>query len=223
MEGETQNGHPPDAGSFFSFLLSLDGPSNRELAEDWIGDRDGLLVFSGLYSATVMVFIVGGNNKMLCTPIAANAHLIAQMSYDLINMLSENGTYNDIQLATSQSPTLYRPSVSILINVIWSTSLALSLFCTIFGIYLRRWAIRYLLHHTPHMDPRIPRHRRLQPIDRLDKFRPSALVALMRLFLALSIFLFYFGFVLFLIQIGVSPVLVFLSSLMIAGLFFFRT
>lgn len=45
MEGGTQNGHPPVVGSSFSFLLSLDGPSNRELAEDWIGDRDGLLVF----------------------------------------------------------------------------------------------------------------------------------------------------------------------------------
>lgn len=165
-----------------------------------------------------MVFIVGGNNKMLCTPIAANAHLIAQMSYDLINMLSGNGTHNDIQPATPQSPTLYRPSVSILINVIWSASLTLSLFCAVFGIYLRRWAIRYLLHHSPHIDPRIARHRRLQPIDQLDKFRPSALVALMHLLLALSIFLFYFGFALFLIQISVSPVVVFLSYLVIVGL-----
>ena len=45
---------------------------------------------SGLCSATIVVFIAGGNRKMTCGPIGANALIIAQVSYDLMGML--NGT-----------------------------------------------------------------------------------------------------------------------------------
>jgi hypothetical protein len=46
MDGGAQSGPPPFSGSFFSFVLSLeDMRSRKDLAEDWLGDRDGILVF----------------------------------------------------------------------------------------------------------------------------------------------------------------------------------
>jgi hypothetical protein len=46
-EGTTRNGYTslPFPGPFFALFLSLDMRSRKELAEDWIEDRDGLLVF----------------------------------------------------------------------------------------------------------------------------------------------------------------------------------
>jgi hypothetical protein len=188
---------------------------------------------SGLFSATTMVFMAGGNHKMLCGPIAANALLIAQMSYDLINML--NGTHDDTVAAAQlpkspPSPASYQPGVSTWVNTVWSISLAFSLACTFFGVSLKRWASRYLLllQDSPQIDPRIPRSRprprrhRSQVAEEPDPdtFGPSMIVALMHLFLPLSVFLFYFGLMLFLIGIGVSPSLVVVSSLVIAGVLY---
>jgi hypothetical protein len=46
MDGGTQRGRPSFVGSFFSFVLSFeDMRSRKELAEDLIGDTDGLLMF----------------------------------------------------------------------------------------------------------------------------------------------------------------------------------
>jgi hypothetical protein len=171
---------------------------------------------SGLFSVTIIVFIIGGNNKMLCNPIMENALLITQMSNDLISML--NGTRNGAPPAT---PSLvpYRPNVANWINVIWSTSLTFSLASTFFGIFLRRWAYRYLLNNLRPIDHRIHRHR-LKRSEKLDTLRPLALVSLIHLFLPLSVFLFFFGLMIFLVHIGVSPTLVIVSSLVIAGLLY---
>jgi hypothetical protein len=46
MDGGTRRGYPSLVRSFFSVVLSLeDARSRKELAEDWIGDKDGLLIF----------------------------------------------------------------------------------------------------------------------------------------------------------------------------------
>jgi hypothetical protein len=46
MNGGAQSGPPSFSGSFFSFVLSLeDMQSRKDLAEGWLGDKDGILVF----------------------------------------------------------------------------------------------------------------------------------------------------------------------------------
>jgi Family of unknown function (DUF6535) len=173
----------------------------------------------------IMVFIAEGNGKMFCSPIAANALIIAQMSYDLMGVL--NGTHNATQQASLQvppPPILYRPNVSIWINVIWTISLAFSITCTFLGWSLRRWAFRYLLHASPHIDSRDPRQ--LQAIEELEAFRPSTMIALVHFLLPLSVFLFYVGAILFMIHTDVSTGLAFVSILVIVGIpyvFFFPT
>jgi hypothetical protein len=70
------------------------------------------------------------------------------------------------------------------------------------------------------IDHRIFRHHRLKGGEKPDRLRPLALVTLIRLFVPLSVFLFFFGLMIFLVHIGVSPGLVTISSLVIAGLLY---
>ena len=173
-----------------------------------------------------MVFIIGGNDKMRCNPIAENALWIAQMSNDLIGMLDgthEGTTTPPLATPTTTSPSFapyYRPNVSLWINVIWSTSLTFSLASTFFGIIVRRWAVRYLLNNMHRIDTRIPRHIRSKAGEDVDTPRPLALDTLIRLFLPLSVALFFLGLVIFMVHIGVSPALVFVSSLVPAWLLY---
>ena len=46
MDGGAQSGPRLLSGSSFSFVLPLeDMRSRKDLAEDWLGDQDGILVF----------------------------------------------------------------------------------------------------------------------------------------------------------------------------------
>lgn len=205
--------------SFFSFVLSLeDMRSRKDLAENWLGDEDGILVFSGLFSVMIIVFIIGGNDKMRCNPIIENALWIAQMSNDLDSML--DGIHEGTLPATATTPSFvpYRLNVSLWINVIWKTSLTFSLASTFFGIIVRRWAVRYLLNNLHRIDTRIPRHIRSQAGEDVDTSRPLTLDTLIRRILPLSVALFFLGLVIFMLHIGVSPALVFISSLVLAWL-----
>ncbi len=195
MDGGAQSGPPSFSGSFSSFVLSLrDMRSRKDLAEDWLGDKDGILVFvrrtrlssplshimrdlslnqSGLFSVMIIVFIIGGNDRMLCNPIAENA-----------------------------------------------TSLTFSLASTIFGVIVRRWATRYLFGGLHRIDTRIPRHIRLQASEDIDTSRPVQLDALIHLFLPLSVTLFFVGLMIFMLHIGISSSLVLVSSLVLGWLLY---
>ena len=169
----------------------------------------------------IIVFIIGGNDKMLCNPIAENAQLIAKWSNDLISML--DGTHEGISPATATTPPSsvpHHPNVSLLINVIWTSSLTFSLASTIFGVIVRRWAVRYLFNGLHRIDTRIPRHIRLQASEDIDTSRPVQLDALIHLFLPLSVALFFIGLMIFMLHIGISSTLVFASSLVLAWLLY---
>jgi hypothetical protein len=169
----------------------------------------------------IIVFIIGGNDKMRCNPIAENALWMAQMSNDLINSMLD-GTHEGTPPATAVTPSFvpYRPNVSLWINVIWTTSLTFSLASTFFGIIVRRWAVRYLFNNLHRIDTRIPRHIRSQASEDVDTSRPLALDTLIRLFLPLSVALFFLGLVIFMVHIGISPALVFVSSLVLGWLLY---
>ena len=170
----------------------------------------------------VIVFIVGGNDQMRYNSIAEAAaeyaFWIAKFSDDLISML--NGTHEGTPPATAIAPpsVTYRRTVSLFINAIWTTSLAFSLASMFFGIMVRRWAVRYLLGGLHRIDTRIPRHIRSRASEDADTSRPVALVALIHRTLPLSVALFFLGLVIFMVHIGISLALMFVSSLVLAWL-----
>lgn len=75
---------------------------------------------------------------------------------------------------------------------------------------------------THRIDTRIPRHIRSQAGEDVDTSlaRPLALDTLIRLFLPLSVALFFLGLVIFMVHIGISPALVFVASLVLAWLLY---
>jgi hypothetical protein len=48
--GVTRNRHPLIDLASWSFLLALEARNDKELAEDWVQDKDGILVFVRLVS-----------------------------------------------------------------------------------------------------------------------------------------------------------------------------
>lgn len=141
------------------------------------------------------------------------------LSYHLLDILNLNGTDNGTQpavLPPSPMSESFRPSVSIWINVIWPINLTLGLMCTFFGWCLSRLLSLQLTSHrfARSTSLSITGHRGTR---RVPAVSASAMVALLRFFLPLSVFLSYFGLIVFLIHIDVTTGLAFVSLLVVAG------
>ncbi len=95
-----------------------------------------------------------------------------------------------------------------------------SLASTFFGMIVRAWAIRFFFNNLHRIDPRISRHIQLKSGEDVDTLRPLAFVTLIRFFLPLSVALLSLGLVIFMIHIGISPVLVIILLLVLIWLLY---
>ncbi|KAN0137389.1 hypothetical protein V8E53_004834 [Lactarius tabidus] len=168
---------------------------DKDVIESWKGDTDGILVFTGLFSATVATFIVESYQNLSPNPTDTTNALLGQITQQLVNISS--GTPVTILPAQSNQP--FKPTASaVRVNVLWFASLVLSLTCALSATLMQQWARRYkelAQHHgAPHRRGRI----RAYIFDGIRKFGMARAVATMPLLLHISVFLFFAGLVEFL-------------------------
>ncbi|KAI0259113.1 hypothetical protein BC834DRAFT_1019804, partial [Gloeopeniophorella convolvens] len=56
--GVPSDGSDAELAQFWSFLLKRTEKRGKELVDSWKGDAEGILIFTGLFSATVAVFAI---------------------------------------------------------------------------------------------------------------------------------------------------------------------
>ncbi|KAI0258901.1 hypothetical protein BC834DRAFT_550524 [Gloeopeniophorella convolvens] len=166
-----------------------------KMTEGWKGDADGILVFTGLFSATVATFLVGSYQNLQPTPQDISAFHIANM-YRLLADPNATSVPNHFALATSVPATSPKASV-IWINILWSLSLLISLSCALLATLLQRWARHYLQvtqrQYSPHKRARI----RAYFAEGVDSLRLPWVVEALPALLHVSVFLFFAGLVVF--------------------------
>ncbi|KAJ6551290.1 hypothetical protein B0H19DRAFT_1263959 [Mycena capillaripes] len=109
---------------------------DKVLVESWRDDMQGILIFAGLFSATVTGFLIESYKSLNADPGDAVVRLLTQISRQLDAM--NNGTGGSV---TSRLPASFAPSASSLIcNTLWFISLGLSLSCALIAILLGQWA-----------------------------------------------------------------------------------
>ncbi|KAH9033187.1 hypothetical protein EDB83DRAFT_2229415, partial [Lactarius deliciosus] len=165
-----------------------------EDVENWKGGADDILIFTGLFSATVASLIALSYPNLQQGPNATTEYLLAQISQQL-SSATTNGTSPAASLPT-QSP--FSPSVTmVFINSVWFLSLVLSLTCALIATLLQQWARRYRQiiqrNHPPHVRAQI----REYFSQGARKFRIFLLVETLPLLLLVSVFLFFSGLVAF--------------------------
>ncbi|KAI0300852.1 hypothetical protein BC826DRAFT_905448, partial [Russula brevipes] len=195
--------HGDSSGALFSMYLSRAEKFDKERSESWQGNADGILVFTGLFSATVAGFIIEGYKSLKPDPGIATVSVLAQLSQQLAGL--SNGTYVSAVDPTIVTGLPFSPSASaIWVNALWFASLVTSLTCALLATLLQQWARRYLRRtqrrYSPHARARI----RAFFAEGADRFRLSAVVEVLPALLHLSVFLFFAGLVIFLIDIRSS-------------------
>ncbi|VDB92622.1 unnamed protein product [Peniophora sp. CBMAI 1063] len=165
---------------------------DRIQTESWKGDTDGILIFTGLFAATVAAFLV--ESYQLLSPNSADVSsvLLAQISSQLAQL--GNGTSAPAQAL----PPFEVPRYAVTLNILWFMSLLLSLMSALASTLMQQWTRRYL-RATQHRGParkRGPVHVFLHRGTR--RFKLSLVVDCIVWLLHAAVFLFISGLLVFL-------------------------
>ncbi|KAI0058360.1 hypothetical protein BV25DRAFT_1919412 [Artomyces pyxidatus] len=180
------------SGPLWSVYLSQADKRDKELSESWEGDTQGILVFTGLFSATISGFILESYQDLTPDPNDSVITLLSQISQQLA--VASNGTGATPPFVPSQRP--FRPSTSsIRVNTLWFLSLTISLTCALAATLMQQWARQYFLsshrHSSPHKRARV----RAYLYEGVERFGLMRVVQSIPTLLHISVFLFFIGLI----------------------------
>ncbi|KAJ7315579.1 hypothetical protein DFH08DRAFT_612627, partial [Mycena albidolilacea] len=172
---------------------------DKSLVESWKSDMEGLLIFAGLFSASLTAFII--ENYKTLTPGTGDAtvQILTQISQQLAASMSGNMT-----APPPPSSHCTPPAASLKCNIFWFISLGLSLTCALISTLLQQWA-RDFLHRADMRSSPIIRARLFSFLYYgLKQFNMHIVVDIIPLLLHASLVLFFAGLVAFLIPINIG-------------------
>ncbi|KAN0137306.1 hypothetical protein V8E53_004751 [Lactarius tabidus] len=189
-------GDPSDG--LWSLYLTEAEKQDKVVIESWKGDTEGIIVFTGLFSATVATFIIESLQNLSPDSGDTTNALLAQITQQLVN-ISSGAPLTSVVAQSGQS---FKPTASaIRVNVLWFLSLILSLNCALSATLMQQWARRYQeLAQRPGAFHRRGRMR-AYIFDGISRFGMARAVSTMPTLLHLSVFLFLTGLVEFLFPI----------------------
>lgn len=164
---------------------------DKTLIEGWKADMDGILIFSGLFSASVTAFIME-SYKTLIPSTNDSGHtvlLLSQISQQLANL--SNGTITDIPPYRPFTPT----DSALRVNAIWFLSLCFGLLCALAATLVQQWARHYTQaierRPAPHKKARI----RAYLYQGMESFGMRTVVEGIPTLMHIAVFLFFAGLV----------------------------
>ncbi|KAF8167459.1 hypothetical protein B0H34DRAFT_792182 [Crassisporium funariophilum] len=220
-EGYQPYSYDDPSANLWSAYLSKSEKYDKTLALNWKGDMDAILIFAGLFSASVTAFIIESYKTLNPDPNNTTVFLLAQISQQLASMSNSN--------ATSAMPSLvelgqesFSPSISAIVcNVLWFLSLAFSLICALSATLVEGWTRHYLQACNSKPAPQDRARITAYLFQGIKKYRMATVVETIPMLLHTSLFFFFAGLVAFLIPINSSIEYLILGMLIICCSLYF--
>ncbi|KAI0304239.1 hypothetical protein BC826DRAFT_218504 [Russula brevipes] len=188
------------------------GDFDNRAATAWKDDADGILVFTGLFSATVGAFIIESYKKLSPDSGGQTVVLLGQISQQLGNFTG--GTSFRPQVSEPFSPG----ASMIWVNAMWLMSLVLSITSALFATLQQQWARRYVEIPQIPSDPNDRARVRSFLFLGIRKYKMRLAIETAPTLLHLSVFLFFVGLVIFFFTIHKTVAIIVTISV---GLFAF--
>ncbi|KAN0140394.1 hypothetical protein V8E53_001603, partial [Lactarius tabidus] len=177
---------------------------DKKMAENWKDDADGILIFTGLFSAAVASLISVSIQDLQQNPQDTSNFYLANMYQATINPNSSS--------SLPASPPLFSPpNHAVWVNALWFLSLVISITCALLATLLQQWARRYLKVTQPRYSPHKRARIRAFFAEGVDKFLLPWAVEALPTMLHLSLFLFFAGLSVFLWNVNLTILKVVLS------------
>ncbi|KAH9959213.1 hypothetical protein BC827DRAFT_520274 [Russula dissimulans] len=202
QQDEIPPGDSDSSGAIFSMYLERAEEEDRKMVESWKGDADGMLVFTGLFSAAVAALLAISVPDIRPNSQDTSAFYLAH----IYQQLSEsNGTQVTIPSSLSDPTQPFSPPISSLwVNGFWFLSLCISLTCALLSTLLQQWARRYLRVAYPRLSPHKRARIRAFYSEGVVRLRVPYTVEALPALLHLSLFLFFAGLGVFLFSVHLT-------------------
>ncbi|KAJ6571267.1 hypothetical protein B0H19DRAFT_1255256 [Mycena capillaripes] len=191
---------------------------DKALVESWKSDMEGMLIFAGLFSASLTAFVIESYKTLNPDSGDATVRLLTQISLQFA--ASSNGSTYSVPATPG-----FTPSASALTcNALWFTSLGLSLSCALVATLLEQWA-RNFIHRSEIRSAPLIRARIFSFLYYgLRRFDLHLVVDIIPLLLHAALLLFLAGLVAFLIPVNIFMAAVAAAIwVIIAGVYSFLT
>ncbi|KAH9011956.1 hypothetical protein EDB83DRAFT_348005 [Lactarius deliciosus] len=173
---------------------------NEKMVEGWKADAEGILVFTGLFSAAVASLISVTIQDIRPNPQDTSNFYLANIYQATLADLGSNASAS---LPVSP-PQFSPPKYAVWVNSLLFMSLVISITCALLATLLQQWARRYLKV----TQPRYSLHRRARIrsffADGVDKFLLPSTVEALPTLLHVSLFLFFSGISVFLWNVNLT-------------------
>ncbi|KAJ7696953.1 hypothetical protein B0H17DRAFT_928705, partial [Mycena rosella] len=135
MQPEYTDGENEEAWTnIWSIYIGEAERYDSALVKSWKADMEGMLIFSGLFSASLTAFIIESYKTLQPDSGALTVTTLSLISRQLVATAA--GT--DPPLQTTEE---FRPSsAAVLCNCLWFISLSLSLMCALLATLVEQWA-----------------------------------------------------------------------------------
>ncbi|KAI0309011.1 hypothetical protein OF83DRAFT_124607 [Amylostereum chailletii] len=204
------------ADRFWALYLTDADKKDQEMTENMKGDTDGILIFTGLFAATVAAFIIEFYKTLNPSSGDSAVTLLSGISSQITAV--SNGT----QAGPPSSPrSFHAPTSSVRISSLWFISLFLSVYVALASTLVQQWCRRYLRAARR----RGPPHKR-GPVhavvaEGMKRFHIQHVVEIIIALLHLSVFLFLGGLCDFLFIVNASVAYAVIPFLAVGGLAYF--
>ncbi|TFK32910.1 hypothetical protein BDQ12DRAFT_771182, partial [Crucibulum laeve] len=171
------------------------------LTKSWKGDMDSILIFAGLFSATLTAFIVESYQRL--EPDSGDQTVLILNQLLLVQTALAAGNSSPVPLPTRTSVIPeFRPPTSILIcNIFWFLSLSFSLASALGATLVQQW-IRSYLQDSQNTSPITHAKIRIYLYDGIKVFKMNTIVGVIPILIHISLFLFYAGIIAFFYSIN---------------------
>ncbi|KAH9983058.1 hypothetical protein BJV74DRAFT_777884, partial [Russula compacta] len=173
---------------------------DKKMVESWKGDADGILVFTGLFSAAVAALLAVSIPNLQQNSQDISAYYLAQI-YKQTSQ--SNGSNVSIPTSLADPALPFTPPASaVWVNGLWFLSLVISLTCALLSTLLQQWARRYLSVAYPRYSPHKRARIRAFYKEGVDKLHMPWTVNALPALLHVSLFLFFAGVSVFLFTLN---------------------
>ncbi|KAF8910708.1 hypothetical protein CPB85DRAFT_1435178 [Mucidula mucida] len=134
----------PDCGQTYLICLEEYAKFDADRVEDWRDALDVLLVFAGLFSAVVSTFLTQTSQSLQVDYSQVSAYMMYEMLH--LQRAMMDGRPASSVVSSNITPTSpVRPSrTDAWVNVLWYTSLALSLTTALMAVLTKQWIHQYM-------------------------------------------------------------------------------
>ncbi|KAJ7467690.1 hypothetical protein FB451DRAFT_1092824, partial [Mycena latifolia] len=176
---------------------------DKALVEGWKSDMEGLLIFAGLFSASLTAFLIESYKTLTPDQGAITIALLEQISRQLDQ--SSNAK------PAASAPFTASPA-SLACNTLWFLSLGLSLSCALIATLVEQWSRDFIQRTEMRPSPIIRARIFSYLYFGMQRFGMHTMVEFIPLLLHVSLLLFFAGLVAFLLPVnpvvmGVAAVL----------------